>query len=447
MNPRNTFKAILGWCPGFQSASRFLPDREVSNRRIALSAIVLLVAVMSTYLATEKLLIASGFPSNANLSFQYNNPVIREKDGHLYLAVEQDSSTSGGSVGYPPSASQESIIFSELLENGTLRNTISIAKVNGLGGGMVDFIYSKTGKWMLVYYLSGINSENTPLNYVTSSDGKTWSPSTTVYTGIVDGAPTLLERGDGSLFLEFAVVNGTSNPHIEWLYSINNGGTWSASKRTPFTPSMDSEFLHESAFIDRNGDAGVVWDMGDPEGIHDLGLRYSMLIDGKWSDPQPITSDSITLMGQNPRIIYSANRGGYYLTLTNLQQGGNNPATQLFYSSNWVSWSLQSYVQSALDGSVTEFSNGELGMVYDIRSVDGSQINLNYIRSVDGSTWGPPHLIEPLKNAEFLSLASQSQRDSASFVVSVVILIAVLFALIRLPSLHIFSKTLPELSG
>ncbi len=436
MNPRTTFKAILGWCPGFQSASRFLPDREISDKRIALSAIVLIVAATVTYFATEKLLIASGFPSNTNLSLQYNNPVIHEKDGHLYLSVQQDSSTSGGaSAPYTPSASQESIIFSELLENGTLRNTTSIAKLNGLGGGMVDFLYSKTGKWMLVYYLSGLNLENTSLKYVTSSDGKTWSPPTTICMGVFEGTPTLLERGDGSLFLEFASVNGTSNHQVEWLYSINNGGVWSATKRAPFTPTMEGEFQYESAFIDRNGNAGVVWDMGDPEGVQDLGLRYSMLIDGKWMEPQPITTDSIPLRGQNPRIFYSVERGGYYLTVTYLQQGGNYPATQLFYSSNWVRWDLQSYIRSTLDSSVTEFSNGELGMVYDIRAEDGSQINLNYIRSVDGSTWSPPKLIEPLKDAELLSLASQSQRDSASFVVSVVILIAVLFALIRLPRL------------
>ena len=36
MNPRNLFNKYLGWCPGVESAARFIPDKELSERVILL---------------------------------------------------------------------------------------------------------------------------------------------------------------------------------------------------------------------------------------------------------------------------------------------------------------------------------------------------------------------------------------------------------------------------
>jgi hypothetical protein len=385
---------------------------------------------MSTYASTEVILAAIGFPMNPSVETEYQNSVIHVKNDQAYLAVTQHSKSTDSYIG-KPSVNILTLYFSELHPNGTLKNTISVAEVSGSGGILQDFIYSKTGKWVLIYIINSLDFTNSSLNIVTSSDGENWGPPTVIYQGWISGpAPTLLEGGDGTLFVEFASHNETV-PGIFWLYGINEGGTWKTMK-APFTPTAYDEFQRESAFIDENGNVGVVWDMGDQEGTHDLGLRYSMLGDGSWSEPQAITSNSIPLNGQNPRIFYSAKRGGHYLTVTNMQNGGVNPMTQLFFSSNWTNWELQGHFQSLSNYSVVEFSNGELGMVYFQRDSDET-INLYQARSLDGSSWSSPQLIETVKSSEIQVMASQNQRDSAAFVTTFIVSITVLVLLVRLP--------------
>jgi len=46
MNLRTAFKKTFGWCPGVESAARFIPDREVSERKITVITMVTLVSFM-----------------------------------------------------------------------------------------------------------------------------------------------------------------------------------------------------------------------------------------------------------------------------------------------------------------------------------------------------------------------------------------------------------------
>jgi hypothetical protein len=55
-------------------------------------------------------------------------------------------------------------------------------------------------------------------------------------------------------------------------------------------------------------------------------------------------------------------------------------------------------------------------------------------------------MVEVVKSPEALQVESLNQRELLSFVAAIVVSFAVMVALIRLPSLHIFSKPLPELS-
>jgi len=45
MNPRSVFLTYLGWCPGAQAASKFVPDRNISLRVMAVSATILLTGL------------------------------------------------------------------------------------------------------------------------------------------------------------------------------------------------------------------------------------------------------------------------------------------------------------------------------------------------------------------------------------------------------------------
>jgi len=45
MNLRKLTQMYMGWCPGVESAARFIPDRDISNRTMFVSASVLLITV------------------------------------------------------------------------------------------------------------------------------------------------------------------------------------------------------------------------------------------------------------------------------------------------------------------------------------------------------------------------------------------------------------------
>ncbi len=47
MNPRMIFMRYVGWCPGISAAARFVPDREIPKRWIALSVAVPFLILMS----------------------------------------------------------------------------------------------------------------------------------------------------------------------------------------------------------------------------------------------------------------------------------------------------------------------------------------------------------------------------------------------------------------
>jgi len=45
MNPRSVFITYLGWCPGAQAAAKFVPDKDISLKVMAISATILLTGV------------------------------------------------------------------------------------------------------------------------------------------------------------------------------------------------------------------------------------------------------------------------------------------------------------------------------------------------------------------------------------------------------------------
>jgi hypothetical protein len=58
--------------------------------------------------------------------------------------------------------------------------------------------------------------------------------------------------------------------------------------RAPYSTNSGvlGEFLSEFAFIGRDGGVWVVWDEGDAYST-DLGIKYSRLVNGSWSEPSP----------------------------------------------------------------------------------------------------------------------------------------------------------------
>gem|GEM_PF-2145721 len=46
MNLRRVSDRLIGWCPGYASASRFIPDRDVSDKAVAVSLLAVLATII-----------------------------------------------------------------------------------------------------------------------------------------------------------------------------------------------------------------------------------------------------------------------------------------------------------------------------------------------------------------------------------------------------------------
>lgn len=47
MNLQAMILKYMGWCPGVKSATLFIPDKEISNRSVVLSAVVFTTILLS----------------------------------------------------------------------------------------------------------------------------------------------------------------------------------------------------------------------------------------------------------------------------------------------------------------------------------------------------------------------------------------------------------------
>jgi len=426
MNPRATFTILLGWCPGVKAAAKFIPDRDVSNKRIAFSLAVVVTVAATSYMLSDIILVWAGIPS-VTLTKSFNDPVLGVRDGRVYLSVGQ-ASQSGSSAFTGPGYLQLSVYFGELLKNGTLVNAVTITEAERGAGVGQSLLLTRNNTWKLAYSyysLYTVSQEaHSPLYIIESGDGGTWSTPVEAYNEPTqDIHPTLIELEDGSLFLLFRSSS-------IWMYTTNNGGTWSEPAPTPFGSDngIQGEFLYESAFIDALGRVNVIWGEGSVYG-NDLGLRYSTLIDGAWSEPMILTSNSVPLNGQQPYIVYSSIRGGYYLIVTTLKQTGSpgwSPVTQLYFTRDWVNWERLSYFDT-YGYSLVELEDGSLARVV----MDNGGHNLYYSWSIDGSSWSSDVPVARVLDEGLISGESKYQRSNFSYAISIISSLATLLILAR----------------
>jgi hypothetical protein len=426
MNPRVTFNLLLGWCPGVKAAAKFMPDREVSNKRVAFSLALVVVVAATSYTLSDVILAWAGIPS-VNLVKSFNDPVLGTRNGHTYLSFGQETET-GSSAYTGPGYLQLGVYFAELLKNGTLANVVTIANVERGAGISQSLLLTKGNTWKLAhsfYLLHSISQSGySPLYLVDSQDGSAWSHPVVAYGEPTQAiTPTLLELDDGSLFLLF-------RSNRTWMYTIGRESIWSEPSPTPYGPGngIDGEFQYESAFIDALGRVNVIWDEGSVYG-NDQGLRYSTFINGFWSEPVIMSSNSVQLYGQQPRIFFSRIRGGYYLAVTTLLQTGSpewHPVTTLYFSRDWMSWEELSYFDT-WGYSLVELEDGGLARV--IRDRGGH--NLHYSQSLDGRNWSSGVPITVIVDEELTSDESAYQRSSFSYAISIVASLATLMALTK----------------
>ena len=214
------------------------------------------------------------------------------------------------------------------------------------------------------------------------------------------------------------------------MYTTANDGIWNEPAPTPFglDKGVEGQFLYESAFIDTLGQVNVIWDEGSIYG-NDLGLRYSMLVDGAWSEPMNLTSNLVPLNGQEPHIFCSTVRGGYYLSVTTLIQTGSpewRPVTQLYFSRDWVNWERLSYFDN-WGYSLVESEDRSLARVV----MDREGHNLYYSWSVDGVIWSNEVQVNMIVDEGLVSGESAYQRSNFSYAISILFSLTALLILTR----------------
>lgn len=86
MNLRKNTHKYLGWCPGFKSAARFIPDREIPPSRIAVALFAGALVFFTSFLAAQQLQLIFG-GAREPLRLINSNPHLVVADGQLYLFV------------------------------------------------------------------------------------------------------------------------------------------------------------------------------------------------------------------------------------------------------------------------------------------------------------------------------------------------------------------------
>ena len=69
MNFRVLTLKYMGWCPGVESAARFIPDRDIPPIRIVFSFFIIASVSASSFLLSREALVYLGFPSDPSVRY------------------------------------------------------------------------------------------------------------------------------------------------------------------------------------------------------------------------------------------------------------------------------------------------------------------------------------------------------------------------------------------
>ncbi|MCW4050364.1 MAG: hypothetical protein NWE89_11585, partial [Candidatus Bathyarchaeota archaeon] len=353
VNPRAVILSILGWCPGVQSAARFLPDKDLPTSKLAASLLIGLMVMFSGFLAAQQLQLVLGLRGGAWRVIN-ESPSLVAADDDLYLFVSVR--TDGIGIQEPIESSYRVKI--------DLHGKV-YEKKDALGVG--DAIIIKDDLWLLAYTSGGVK-------VVESTDGEFWGTPVTVaenrgeeYSSIdeyfrsgtgftVYEDPSLAKLSDGRVLMVFTRrtrmdlkrLDGMKyvNDTLEVYYSIRGvDGEWSPPSRVPGlisetrtgrSPRQD-EWIHHmaaplepSCFNLLDGSAGVL--AVDIDAVTDAvkGILFTQTDGSGWSEPRHLPY----IRGRNPHILSSQTLGGYVIAYDNLDQD----QVEVAFSADLESW-------------------------------------------------------------------------------------------------------------
>ena len=433
MNPRTVALRYLGWCPGVESAARFMPDQDLPTSKIVASLLVGLMVSLSGFLAVQQLQIAMGVTGEAWRIFNRDPSLVMDGDSlHLFASV----TTEGVALDPIESSFRTRIdLHGNLLEK---------SETPGAG----DAVVVGDGSWVYAYVSDGVK-------VVESRDGATWSEPVTVAQNVGEEAATLNEflqskegfttyngpslaiMGDGRLFLSFTGMKRYNLTTLDGYFYVNNSlgvyysvrgldGRWAAPRRVPgiypdshllnFSRTVEGKIRvpfpqQPSCFTLLDGRVGLVCLDGNAARDIVKGIWLTIYDGSNWTAPRYL----FHYKGRNPEVLTSPSRAGYYLAYSQV----DTDRIEVTFTPDLETWGRTQSLPvleertRPRDAALCELADGTVVAVYE------SYTDLYLSYSVDGLNWSEPRRVEEIVPDEAFRVAGSNQMALLSGLVGV----------------------------
>lgn len=414
MNFRNLTQKYLGWCPGVNAASRFLPDKEISSNRLTLLVVLASMIAFSGYTLTKNALTMVDVPSQRDVPISYENPVLAVRFGQLYLAEVVR-------VGGPLDVGTRYVLFlSELSQGGAVSDAVIL--VDTPLQLEYDVAVTKDGHFYVAYTQSSLSEVPKRLTIIESSDGVNWSETELAFSGYIREF-TLTETTDGHPFLfvysdDRLQQSGDVNPPMrEYTFSTCSDDNWAPFEVCPF----DIDLYRLTSATDGGGnihvtglnstfirEADVTWD--------DSFLTLGLDKDGEWTEPRTLKLGEINqpVEYREPDLLYSHTRDGFYFAFVSY-----TPYTvHIKFSKDLEHWEDAASFQPGSDPSMGELADGTILAVFKDEHT-AREIRLS--RSVDGFSWTAPQKVDVVPLDDLLDYHVSWKRGVVSSIIGAVL--------------------------
>lgn len=445
MNFRILTLKYMGWCPGVESAAKFIPDRDIPPTRIVFAALLIGSVSASSFLLSRETMVYLGFPSDPPVRYSNGNPKIVSFDGQLYLFLEVESE-SGRDYDVPDFHSS-SLYSAKLDLDGSLSK---VKKILDLGDVSASYnvLVTYDHRCLLVYrYKELVNPEryeSSSVFFTQSTDFQEWD------TPIIMGEETpglrLLEKADGEILLvgRNAYTVFDESKGIGDVYPI-------PLAQTPDISELGGD-IH--CFLDKDqrfSVIGVIRILQPHQEIEVEGLILSRLEGDDWTEPEYLTRMGMNIRGEYPKIQYISALDRYLLLVRDPDP--RIYAYTLYMSTDLKTWQSPTPITysdddvntktTAKNPKIVELQNGTLALVFKGTISDYSDypdletVSTSFFLSMsnDGKNGGSPRPIDKIIDENAVEKSRGVMRGNVSTFISAAATILIIGLLYKNPSI------------
>ena len=428
MNPRTLADRYMGWCPGYESASRFVPDRDIPPIRIVFAVFIIASVSASSFMLSREALVYLGFPYDPPVRYSNRHPKIVSFDGQLYLFLEVESE-SGRDYDLPDFHSS-GVYSAKLGLDGSLSDVKKILDLDDVSVSY-NILVTDDRRCLLVYrYRERVNLEryeSSSVFFTQSTDFQEWD--TPITLGEETPGLGLLGKADGEILLV------DRNAYAVFDESRGIGGVYPIPlAQTPDISDWDGDIY---CFLDRDQRLSAIGVIRIPQPHQEIeveGLLFSRLGGDNWTEPEYLTRMGVNIRGEFPKILYSGALDSYLLLVRDPDP--RIDAYTLYMSSDLKSWQIPTpitysdddvnTVTTAKNPDIVELQNGTLALLFKGTISDYSvypdleKVSTSFFLSMsnDGKNWGSPRPIDKIIDEDAVEKSRGVMRGNVSTFIS-----------------------------